>query len=645
MKTALVGVIGHVDHGKTALVRALTGIETDRLREERERGISIVLGFSHLAVPGGEIDLIDMPGHERFVRTMVSGATGIEAVLLVVAANEGIKPQTVEHLDIAALIGVKRGIVAVTKTDLVPEAEALRVGAETAALAASSGIAASVVLTSAVTGQGIEELAAQLATILRDDKERREDGIFYLPVDRVFSLAGFGTIVTGTLRRGRLSVGDEVEVFPGGRRAQIRALQIHGRPVESAGPGRRIAVNLRNIGTEEIPRGTALASPGLLKPSRWLDVHLSLLKSAPAALENGRVLRLLFGTSSLAARVRLLEGDRLEPGHSCIAQLRLEAETALPAGEVFILRTESRPRTIAGGYVINPTPPRRRRIDVETLSMLQTLSRRPALEVMADWLKARQEGMPLEDLARQAALSPDKLRQSLPRFGLVLLRPDLVVHDESRARMERQILSQLRDHHRRHPTEPGLSKARLQSLLSMESRLLDGMVAHLVGEGLLNHSRGLIRTTDFNPEALLSDTDRALLETIESAFRRGGLKPPDIAEIVGSDRRKAESLRYLLRKSVLIRTHDRVQKRDIIFHRQAVIRARRILEIHLGHRRDGFLVAEAGKLLGISRKFSIPLLEYLDQIKVTRRIGDRRLIGSAYGHGPDAPKAHPVDAC
>ncbi|WP_331308771.1 GTP-binding protein [Methylobacterium oryzae] len=272
-KTLLVGVIGHVDHGKTALVRALTGIETDRLKEERARGVSIVPGFALLTSEQGEIDLVDLPGHERFVRAMISGATGMRAVLLAVDAHEGIKPQTVEHLEIATLIGVRRGVLALTKAELAtPETLAAR-AAEIAAVAARAGIEAGpVIVTSTVTGAGVSELAAALSALLPETEAGREDGFPYLPVDRVFSRPGFGTVVTGTLRRGPLAVGDTVEIAPGGRTATVRGLQIHGRAVERAEPGRRTAVALRGIELNEIARGQALSLPGLLAPSPWLDV-------------------------------------------------------------------------------------------------------------------------------------------------------------------------------------------------------------------------------------------------------------------------------------------------------------------------------------------------------------------------------------
>ena len=293
-------MIGHVDHGKTALVRALTGTETDRLAEERRRGISIVLGFAYLEVPGrGVLDLVDVPGHERFVRAMVAGATGIGAVLLVVAANEGARPQTLEHLAIARLLGVRRGVVAVTKADLVSPEEAEAAATAAGRLAAEVGglSGARVVLTSAVTGRGVGELRAALADLLASTPEPEDEGFFHLPVDRAFAVAGFGAVVTGTLRRGTIAAGDEVELLPAGLRARVRGLQVHGLPVERAGPGRRVAVNLRGLKAADLSPGWSLATPGMVARARWLDVELRLLparasaglrRSGPAAARHDR---------------------------------------------------------------------------------------------------------------------------------------------------------------------------------------------------------------------------------------------------------------------------------------------------------------------------------------------------------------------
>ena len=419
LKTLLVGVIGHVDHGKTALVRALTGVETDRLKEEQARGVSIVPGFALLAGEAGEIDLVDLPGHERFVRAMVSGATGMRAVLLAVDANEGIKPQTVEHLEIARLIGVRRGVLVLTKADLAtPETIRAR-SAEIAAAAARAGLdTGPVIATSTLTGIGIPALSTALLGLLAEANGGTDDGFPYLPVDRVFTRAGFGTVVTGTLRRGKLAVGDTIEIAPGGRRAVVRGLQIHGRPVEAAEPGRRTAVALRGVGLDEIARGQALSLPDLLVPTRWLDVAVTAAASAEAALPSGLACRLLFGTTEVEARLRLLDRQSLEPGQTAQGQLHLAEEVAVPAREPFVLRLDSPAATVAGGRILDPASRRRRRNDPRVTADLAAIAAgRPAEALTVRLGQAGALGAPLAELARLAGTTPERVRRLLTAAG------------------------------------------------------------------------------------------------------------------------------------------------------------------------------------------------------------------------------------
>jgi selenocysteine-specific elongation factor len=624
MRSALVGVIGHVDHGKTALVRALTGIDTDRLAEEKQRGISIVLGFSHLSLPCGEIDLIDMPGHERFVRTMISGATGIDAVLLVVDASQGIQPQTVEHVEIAGLIGVRRGIVAVTKCDLAPAEDALAAGEAAIGLARAAEISdVTVVRTSAVTGAGLGDLRSLLGRLLESVEGCSDAGVFWLPTDRVFAVPGFGTVVTGTLRRGHLRVGDEVELMPGGRKARVRSLQIHGRPVEVATSGRRTAVNLRGVEQSDVARGTALASPGLLAGSRWLDAELTLLGSASGELRGGAVVRLLTGTVETAARLRLLDRDRLEPGSNTLVQLSTETPVAVPAGEPFIIRTPSPPMTIGGGRILDPVSRRRRRRDPATLAFLRVLAEAAPAEILAHRLRAAgTDGCGMAELARLLVISPERLRGYLEDAGTRVLADGTVLDKTAWGDLECQVLALVEEHHRNHPTEPGLPRDRL-------GRNASAVAGTLIGRGELRNERGRLCHCDFDPAALLSDRDRRVIDAVEEAFRTGGLAPPDASAVAGNDRGRFQAIRYLTRTGVLVRTADRVQKREILFHRDAVVKAQRIMTIHLADRTGGFLVADLGRLLGISRKYSIPLLEHLDAIRFTRRLDDRRVIAEA----------------
>ncbi|WP_236960360.1 selenocysteine-specific translation elongation factor [Methylobacterium durans] len=623
--TLLVGVIGHVDHGKTSLVGALTGTDTDRLSEEKVRGVSIVPGFAVLRVAGetgGAIDLIDLPGHERFVRAMISGATGMRAVLLVVDAREGIKPQTVEHLDIARLIGVRRGVVALTKCDLVGAEILAARAAEAGAIAGRAGIEdARVVPTSTVTGAGIADLSAALADLLAATPRAADDGLPYLPIDRVFPRPGFGVVVTGTLRRGRLSVGDGVEIVPGGRTATVRSLQIHGQAVRSAEPGRRTAVALRGVELADLSRGLALAVPDLVPAGRWIDVALSAVAGA-RPLASGTTCRLLFGTSEVAARVRLLDRDVLEPGEAALAQLRAEADIAVPAREPFILRLDSPSATIAGGRVLDPASRRRRRHDPRALAELRRIAEGRPREILAARL-AREgaAGARLIDLARLVGIAPDRVRRSLTEFGAREVA-DRFVGEAAFSDLRAALIAALDAHHRAHPIDPGLPLDRLSRAVRQDESVVSAALKDLVAGREIVQAGALYRRAAFDPARNETEQVRAL----EALFRTGGLTPPDEAEAVGRDIRRAQALTYLLASGALIRTTDRVQKRSILFHREAIARGKAVLAERFARDAAGFLARDAGAALGISRKFSIPLLEHLDAIRFTRRTGDRRIL-------------------
>ncbi|WP_370693800.1 selenocysteine-specific translation elongation factor [Methylobacterium sp. NEAU K] len=626
LKTILVGVIGHVDHGKTALVRALTGVETDRLKEEQARGVSIVPGFALLSSERGEIDLVDLPGHERFVRAMVSGATGMRAVLLAVDANEGIKPQTVEHLEIARLIGVRRGVLALTKSDLAsPDGIAAR-SSEIAAAASRAGIAAGpVIATSTLTGAGIHDLGDALAALLTDAEPVTDDGFPYLPVDRVFSRAGFGTVVTGTLRRGPLAVGDTLEIVPGGRSAVVRGLQIHGRPVERAEPGRRTAVALRGIGLDEVARGQALSVPGLLAPSDWLDVAITAAASADAALAGGTACRLLFGTTEVGARLRLLDRDALEPGASAQAQLHLAEPVTVPAREPFVLRLDSPASTVAGGHVIDPGSRRRRRHDDRVLADLAALATGQAVEAVAIRLaQAGAAGAALPELARLSGTGTARVRQMLSASGAHEIG-DRFIGAPAFAALRTGTLAALSQHHRDNPMEHGVAIERVARMLALPETVTVAVLRDLAATGAAVQVGTLWRHADFDPARNESEAARRL----EQMFRRAGLNPPDETEAVGRDLRRREALTYLVGAGTVIRAVDRVQRRAVLFHREAVASARtRLSEAfpNAATPETGFLAREAGATLGISRKFSIPLLEHLDAVGFTRRAGDRRVI-------------------
>ena len=623
------GVMGHVDHGKTALVRALTGMETDRLPEERRRGVSIALGFAHARFGGAEVDFIDMPGHERFVRTLISGATGIDAVLLVVAANEGVKPQTVEHLEIAGLLGLDRILPVIAKADLVtPDQAAASAAAVLDLVRAKSLRPEPARLVSAVTGQGVAALGDAIGRLAGEAPERPDDGFPWLPIDRAFSMAGRGTVVTGTLRRGRLGEADALVLAPGGIEVRVRGLQVHGASVAGAEPGQRVAVNLRGVDPSQAPRGTALTAPGVLAESTWLSLELRALATAPP-LKTGVRLTLLFGSAEVGARLRLLDRDVLEPGDTTLGQLETAGPVVLPARERVVLRIPSPAATVAGGRVLDPAARRLRRGDAEVLRQLRTLAEADADEIVRSTLaQAGARGAPLGRLAALAGRSPERVAAQLKADGAQTLADGLVLDRSAFTLLANTVLTTLQAQAEVQPN--GLARRRLAALLPQASAgALDGAVAAMVAAGRVRVEGGSVRLAPRRADAAAqAQRDAAAADVLAARLQAAGLAPPDLAELNATPAAR-RALERVLKDGRAVRTFDQVQKRELVFHRDTVAEARTRLAPHLVP--PGLTVGEAGAVLGMTRKFSVPLLEYLDTTRFTRRQGDRRVLGPANG--------------
>lgn len=616
----VLGVIGHVDHGKTALVRTLTGQDTDRLAEEKRRGISIALGFASLRIGSDtHIDLIDMPGHERFVRTMVSGATGIDAVLLVVAANEGIKPQTVEHIHIASLLGVRRAVVAISKTDLVTPEEAARAANEAVGLLTRSGIEAlPPVLTSIPQGKGTEELRQVLEHLAASQRPRPADGVAFLPIDRAFNIVGHGSVVTGTLRGAAITTDDTLELLPLRRTVRVRAVQVNGTHVATAMPGQRVALNLRDVEIAELERGMVLAAPDTLTPSDRFTMTIRAVEDSPP-LKNGMRLRALFGTCEIEIRLRLLDRDVLEPGQAGFAQLHCASPVALPAGEHGVLRLLSPPRTVAGGKILESGTRRERRNCPRILQRLEDLRALPPIAMFAAELRrAGQAGATLRQLSQLAALAIPVVSERLRTLPVVVTRSGLVVGKVELHKLLARIPQLLAPH------LTGLSRKELLAALPGTSpAVLDEALGRLRLDVAVAECGGrvLIPRPDEDRARASSDADR--VSEIAENLQRAGLTPPDPKAIV-TDPRSKRAVDRLLREGVVVRAVDRAKGREILFHRDAV-EAAQLRLAPLLERPPGLLVTEIGAALGISRKYSMPLLNHLDTIRFTCRINDRRM--------------------
>jgi selenocysteine-specific elongation factor len=632
MKYIIVGTAGHIDHGKTSLVKALTGIDTDRLKEEKERGISIELGFANLALSDDlHLGIVDVPGHERFVKTMLAGVGGIDLVVLVIGADEGVMPQTREHLHICELLQVKRGVVALTKVDLVEPDWLEMVRADLEGFLAGTFLeGAPVIPVSPVTGQGLQELRAALRVVAEAVEPKRHDGIFRLPIDRVFTMKGFGTVVTGTLWSGTVKVGDDVIVLPRELHSRVRRLQVHGRTVEQAWAGQRTAVNLPGLEVDRLDRGDLLALPDTLKSATAFDVSLELLKDAPRALRNRARVRFHLGTSEVLARVVLLDREELNPGEESLAHLRLEAPATALAGDRYVIRSYSPALTIGGGSILDPTPPVRRRskaLLLEHLKVLQTGTSGQQLERLL--LQAGPAPVSLDALRASASLDETTLKGELTRLieaGTAVplgAKGELgYVHRTSYDRLAAEIVSRLEEFHRKEPLKDGLPKEELRSKLPQVGAAL---FAHLL-QGLVETKRVAIdreKVRHFLHQATLSADEQIAKVRLETIYRTAGFQPPDLevalAQAGASGKVGVTLFHRLVDEGTVIKVKD-----NLYLHREHYERAQGMLLDHF-KRHATITVPGFKDLLGVSRKFAIPFLEHFDSVKLTRRQGDERV--------------------
>ncbi|RKH43715.1 selenocysteine-specific translation elongation factor [Corallococcus sicarius] len=638
----IIGTAGHIDHGKTSLVKALTGIDTDRLPEEKRRGITLELGFAHLPLDDGQVaGVVDVPGHERFVKAMAAGAGGVDLAVLVVAADEGVMPQTREHLDICRLLGVKAGVVALTKSDLLDalgdDWRAL-VEADLAALTAGTFLeGAPVVPVSSRTGAGLGDLKTALSRAGTTLPERPAEGPMFLPVDRAFSIKGFGTVVTGTLLSGTLAVDDAVALLPaqaGGRAGpfRVRGVQVHGQPVTRVEAGQRAAVNVTGVETEDVHRGMVLTRAGELPETSMLDVELTLLPAAEAPLAKRRKLLLHLGTAQVEATVALLDLDTLAPGETALAQLRLQSPVGALVGQRFILRGSralpGRGATVAGGRVLSITPPRRRRGASAVV--------RPLLEADAAgqvaWLlrQAGYAGLMQTELFGRSGLGPKVLARTLELLGakgqvlLVDREKRLYVSHDVFEGLRQRSLALLAAFHEREPMREGLSREELRQRLSaqLDARLFQRVVQALVDAGKVESEKDVVRLKGRGRTLTLGD--EAARTRLAAELSAAGLAPPTVTELARKLGLSPEKLQELLKVLVAQGTGVRVSE-ELCFDANALAALRERLVAHLREQKE--ITTQGFKdLVGQSRKFIIPLSEYFDREKVTLRVGDKRVL-------------------
>lgn len=630
-KSVIVGTAGHIDHGKSSLVQALTGTHPDRLEEEKRRGITIDLGFAFLEEAGVRFGFIDVPGHERFVSNMLAGAAGIDLVLLVIAADESIKPQTREHFDICRLLGVKNGVVALTKSDLVDAETRTLTQLEIEEYLRGSFLAgAPIVPVSSKTGEGIQELKRSLVAAAAQTKEKDASRAFRLPIDRAFSMKGFGTVVTGTLVSGIVKVGDDVELLPGGERLRVRGVQTGGQAVEQAAAGQRTAVNLAGIDHSAVKRGMCLAEPGKFRTTRRIDVELLLLPGA-RRLKNRERVHFHASTTETVAEIFFYGVKELTPGQSALAHLRIQDEVSVVAGERFIVRQFSPVTTIGGGVVVDPLARRPLSKDTGRPKFLETL-RDGKLETILEAMVTRAPmGLRFEEIAGHTGWEETEILQSLPALaatGAVKAigedRSVLITasrFEETRGRIYESVdLFQ-----RANPLVPGITREDLRAKAGRKVRpeVFRAALEELLAQKKLEVQGEIVRRA--GSTVVLQPDEVVAKEKIEAAFRVAGLAVPSVKEVLAGlavESKRAEKLLHiLLREKNLTRVSP-----ELIFHSAALAHLKSELLTYKKTKGERVSVPGFKELTGITRKYAIPLLEYLDRERVTRRAGDERVI-------------------
>lgn len=628
-QTYVIGTAGHVDHGKSTLVKALTGIDPDRLREEKEREMTIDLGFAWLSLPSGRrVSIIDVPGHERFIKNMLAGVGGFDAALLVVAADEGPMPQTAEHLAIIDLLQIRHGLVALTKVDLVDAEWRELVTVEVLERLRGSVLeGAEIVPVSAVTGEGLPELVAALDRLLERVPPHLEAGRPRLAVDRVFTMPGFGTIVTGTLRGGPLEIGQEVELLPTGKRGRVRGLQSHRVKVERAQPGSRTAVNLSGIAVEEIERGHVLTTPGWLRPTTLLDARLRLIPEAPEPLEQNDEVDFFIGAAETLARVTLLDAERIEPGGEGWVQFRFAEPVVAVRGDRFIIRRPSPGVTIGGGIVVDAHPRRHRRFRPEVIRALEILASGTPQELVLQVLD--RQPRELREVIQQVGLPEAEVRATVEelvgREEITLLGTEsalapttLLVRSDALRALGASLARLLSAYHERHPLRRGMPREEARSRLGLPPRAFDEVVAALARQGEIVEEADTVRLPHhqirFTPE------QQARIDRYLAALRSQPYSPPSPAEF----ELEPELVAALVDTGAIVRVDE-----GIVFARETFEEIQRAV-LELIDRQGSLTLAQFRDHVGTSRKYAQAVLEYLDQRRVTRRVGDARV---RYGHG------------
>jgi len=631
----VIGTAGHVDHGKSTLVQALTGINPDRLREEQEREMTIDLGFAWLTLPSGrEVSVVDVPGHEDFIKNMLAGIGGIDVALFIVAADESVMPQTREHLAILDLLQVRHSVVALTKSDLIQDPEWLELVQEEVRdeLRGTTLENANIIPVSALRGVGLDDLRRELDRILDSAEPKRDIGRPRLPIDRVFTISGFGTVVTGTLIDGRLAVGDEVLIMPGDLKARVRGLQSHKAKVNEATPGSRVAANLTGVTVDDLARGQVLTRPGWLQPTELLDAQLRLVESTPWPLKHDAVVDFYTGAARAEAHVRLLDAEEMLPGQTGWVQLRLDKPVAVVRGDRYIIRLASPSITIGGGAIVQPHPERRhRRFRPEVIAQLEALAQGTPEEILLQ-LFGREPILEVRELVKRSNLPTDVAAQALHSLiangQIVLLAENVAPPAELAAQSTgvvtlsawRDLITQVQTaagaYHQKYPLRPGLPREELKSQVRAPGTLLNQALDHAARLGEINATATTIALPEHR--VTLSPDQQARVEQALADFRANPYSPPSLQQI--EELLGGEVLQYLIEDGRLVKVSE-----DVLFASDTFAEIERRLVAYLKENQS-VTVAQVRDLLGTSRKYALGLMEEMDRRRVTKRLGDMRVL-------------------
>jgi selenocysteine-specific elongation factor len=634
MREVILGTAGHVDHGKTSLVRALTGIDTDRLKEEKERGITIELGFAYLDLPcGHRLGIVDVPGHEKFVKNMVAGASGMDLVAFIIAADEGIMPQTREHFEICRLLGIQRGLIIITKKDMVEPDWLELVTDDVRTFFAGSFLENAPLLeVSSTTGDGIGEVRNTLDAFVAASDFSEAHGPFRMPVDRVFSMKGFGTVITGTAISGRIKTGQELLLYPSRKSGKIRGIQVHGNDTQEAEAGHRTAINIQGLEKEAIGRGEMAASPDCLQPSYLLDAHFLYLESAKKNYKNRTRVRIHIGTAEIMGRIVLLHDEELEPGSEANVQILLEEQASCWPGDKYVVRSYSPIYTIGGGMVLNGSPRKRKRFREENKEIFSTFrDNNPENIALIHIRESGYNGLTLEKLAIKMGVFGNRLKkivqQPLSSRKIILIEQEKqrMVSSAVYEKLEKKLRSVLASYHQKNPLKTGVAKEELRALLSrrLDQRLFQFLLNDLQKKGEIAQDQALVRLYDHRVS--LKEDEETLRRELETFYKKADLTPPTIKEV------NAQFSRYpqdLVKEVLAIMVRDAALSKvseGLYFFKPSLENLKKKLVALLV--KEGEIDTPAFKdMTGLSRKFSIPLLEYFDKTKITIRVGDKRIL-------------------